>query len=178
MDQGLAGLIGAVVGITGALGAAYLAGRGQREQWRVQLRRDTYGQFLARTKRAERAGKAVRLAMDSGRFEPGLYATFAAAVAEAEESLALVLLEGPWSVASSAEDVVRHLDGWRWVVELWYDGDGTLTLERALESAGRDEDRFTQELEQFTNEVRRLLHGRDHTLTARLAYRLAARHSA
>ncbi|MFE2850362.1 hypothetical protein ACFXJO_04420 [Streptomyces lavendulae] len=116
--------------------------------------------------------------MDSNRFEPGLYAAFAVAVAEAEESLALVLLEGPPSVAWSAEEVVRHLDGWRWVVELWHDGDGTLTLERALESAGRDEDRLTQDLEKFTNEARRILHGQDHTFTARLAYRLAARDGA
>jgi hypothetical protein len=116
--------------------------------------------------------------MDSNRFEPGLYAAFAAAVAEAEESLALVLLEGPPSVVWPAEQAVSHLDTWRWVVNLWHDGDGTLTLEMALASAERDEDRLTQELEKFINEARRLLHGQDHTLTARLVYRLATRHDA
>ncbi|MFI6873547.1 hypothetical protein ACIBL6_08925 [Streptomyces sp. NPDC050400] len=175
MDQGFAGLIGAFVGICGAVGATQLAGRGQREQWRNALRRDSYGQFLARSKRAARAGEAVVLAMREDCFERGLYVSFVDAVTATEDALSLVLLEGPPALAYEAEQVVSHLDTWRWVVERWHDGDGTLSLDQALESTDRYADRTTDGLEKFTDGARRLLHGHDFTRLERLWLRLDRR---
>ncbi|WP_326581804.1 hypothetical protein OIE69_44200 (plasmid) [Actinacidiphila glaucinigra] len=140
MDQGIAALAGASIGIIGTLIAAHLSGRQQRAQWRRQVRRDAYGAFISRYDAAVRAGQAAELAIREDRLDTGIDQNFAEKVREARDALVAVQLEGPEGIAIRAESAMSDLDTWAWGLDLLISGDGTLTAEETLEfTDGREE---------------------------------------
>ncbi|WP_188270170.1 MULTISPECIES: hypothetical protein [unclassified Streptomyces] len=67
MEQGIAALAGAAIGILGTAGAAHFTGRAQRAQWRRQARRDAYSVFSARYDAALRVGRDTITAIRTDR---------------------------------------------------------------------------------------------------------------
>lgn len=164
MDQGIAGLVGALtgglIGITGTLGAARIAGRDQRrtqhEHWRRQVRRDAYGQFITKTARALRAGEAAHEAARNGLLERDHYAAVTAAAADVEEAYSLVQLEGPEEVGSAADEVNSQIQGWKYAVG-WLLEEGSVPRERALQRSAEASHLGTDRLDDFTELCRNLL---------------------
>ncbi|MFB7359408.1 proline dehydrogenase [Streptomyces gardneri] len=157
MDQGIAALAGAAIGIIGTLGAAHLTGRAQRAQWRRQVRRDAYSVFISRYDAAVRAGQEAVFAIREDRFEDSINQAFLGKVREARGALTPVQLEGPEALAWRAESATRQLDTWSYIVDRLINGDGTLTADMAIESADRDEERCTEELAKIIELGRKLL---------------------
>jgi gas vesicle protein len=173
MDQGIAGLIGAVVGgligVTGTLGAARVTGRdqrrGQHEQWRRQVRRDAYSQFISRCRGAIRAANAAHDALKDGRAGASdLVYRFNEAVSDLEEALSLVMLEGPESVAAEADSVHGHVHVWAWALGAIESGcdDPQEKWRRAIDSTHFSEDGLLE----FTEVSRAVLDESDLSRTA------------
>lgn len=108
MDQGVAAVLGGLVGVGGATATAVIAAWGLRWQtraqthashhhWRRQVRRDAYLAFLAAGRQVSRGCAQLKAAMHSDAAVP--LAEHAAAVSEAKaqliEASQVVELEGP-----------------------------------------------------------------------------------
>ncbi|WP_093471293.1 MULTISPECIES: hypothetical protein [unclassified Streptomyces] len=144
MDQGIAGLAGAVagglIGIVGTLGAARLTGRdqsrSQREQWHRQIRRETYSQYIVKYTTAVKAGNAAHEAVFKERTDAeALLRGFEAAVHEVEVARTLVALEGPEEVADAAVDALTELSPWVWGLSVVWKGEDTRSLAMARQKA-------------------------------------------
>ncbi|WP_392892640.1 proline dehydrogenase [Streptomyces sp. LN699] len=115
MDSGLAALLGAAVGAATTLGAAIVNGRAQARsqlaQWSRQHRRDAYAGYLGALHDRDIAMDAVLEALRSDQPDlpdvdekTGRFITLAREVHRAGE---VVILEGPASLAETAERVTR-----------------------------------------------------------------------
>ncbi|MCX5233915.1 acyl carrier protein [Streptomyces prunicolor] len=130
MDQGWVAVIGAAVGSTGAAAAAFVTGRAgrrqaslqaasQQEQWRRQLRRETYGALLSAGSEARDQLGAVYVAQRSILFAPRSAADMEPIVERLNETKPLVdavrhatatiFVEGPPSVLEPARRVEEGL---------------------------------------------------------------------
>ncbi|MFB6640242.1 proline dehydrogenase [Streptomyces chartreusis] len=115
MDAGLAALLGAAIGSAASLGAASVSGRiqarSQHDQWRRQVRREAYTQYLAALHdrdvamddvlRALEADSPDRMVVDE---RVQRFITLARVVHRAAE---VVLLEGPPAVGETVGKVAE-----------------------------------------------------------------------
>ncbi|MDN0193897.1 hypothetical protein [Streptomyces sp. S.PNR 29] len=121
MGQGIAGVVGAVVGLAGAVGVGLLtraatlrqtreAASAQLDQWRYSVRRDTYSAFLAAI-----TTLSVRMRRTYNPFSPPDPGASSAMVDEMEETLGqalgLLLMEATPEVAAAGEQVIGKFVG-------------------------------------------------------------------
>lgn len=166
MDQGIAGLAGAIagglIGIVGTLGAAQLTGRDQKraqhDEWRRQVRRDAYSQFITRASRALAAGNAAHTAARANQLDAGAYTALADAAREVEEALALVLLEGPEEAGIAADEVNSEVQGWKFAIG-WLTGVSEFQVprEEAISRSADASNFGADRLHNFTELCRGLL---------------------
>ncbi|MER5978680.1 hypothetical protein ABT142_19535 [Streptomyces sp. NPDC001857] len=167
MDQGIAGLAGAIagglIGITGTLGAARLTGRSQeraqRDQWRRQIRRDAYGQFISKASQAIAAAEVAHdAARDNQSHAADAYRALVAAEAALEEAYVLVMLEGPDEAAESADEAHSRVRAWKiavgWLLEV---SGPRVSRDRALRAAAEASMLSTDRLHDFTEVCRKSL---------------------
>ncbi|MFG2985755.1 proline dehydrogenase [Streptomyces sp. NPDC048258] len=113
MDSGLAALVGAAIGSAASLGAAFVSGRvqarSQHAQWRRQVRRDAYTQYLTALHARDVALDEVLRAL--GPDAHALHTVdervrdFVSLARQVHRSAEVVLLEGPASMADAVSRV-------------------------------------------------------------------------
>ncbi|MEU1913885.1 hypothetical protein [Streptomyces massasporeus] len=166
VDQGIAGLAGAIagglIGIVGTLGAARVTGRAQeqtqRAQWRRQVRRDAYSQFISRASQAIAAAEAAhQAARDDTPEAAESYKALAKAQAALEEAYVLVQLEGPAQAAEAADEAHSEVLGWKINIGWLLEESPRVGRDRALREAAGASLLAVDRLHDFTEVCRELL---------------------
>ncbi|QLH23645.1 proline dehydrogenase [Streptomyces sp. Rer75] len=115
MDAGLAALVGAALGAVASLGAASVSGRAQarsqHDQWRRQVRREAYTQYLVALHDRDVAMDDVLRALDAEAPDQavvdGRVETFIGLAREVHRAAEVVLLEGPSGVGEAVSGVAE-----------------------------------------------------------------------
>ncbi|WP_374776458.1 proline dehydrogenase [Streptomyces sp. NBC_01310] len=113
MDSGLAALVGAAIGSAASLGAALVSGRvqarSQHVQWRRQVRREAYTQYLTALHDRDVALDEVLRALGPDAHPPHAVEErvreFVRLARQVHRSAEVVLLEGPASVAEAVSGI-------------------------------------------------------------------------
>lgn len=127
MDQGIAALLGALVGVGGSALASFLSGRHQaaaeRAHWRRQSRRDAYAAFIEAVERFyDEIEQARTLLIQVRPDTEAASAHITQAKTHADEldrKTSLILLEGPDEVASAAESINECAEAWIRSLAIW-----------------------------------------------------------
>ncbi|MBB1245842.1 hypothetical protein GL263_20125 [Streptomyces durbertensis] len=173
MDQGLAALLGATVGVLGTIAASMISSASTRRQWegqarvehaqwRRQLRRDAYSAFLAPAHEARSALKAAARALIGDRPDT---AEADRRLRIAQDQLVLVqvawaslAVEGPDSVERAAHSVHLALHSMHTTLLAWRDSVGAPDRNvRFVERHAVEVTMVSERLGSFTAEARAAL---------------------
>ncbi|MCL8015915.1 hypothetical protein [Streptomyces sp. AS02] len=135
MDQGIAALLGATVGVLGTVSASAMSGWSSRQQiraqatvdhaqWRRQARRDAYSAFLAPAHETRNALKrAARALIDGAEVEEAHRQLQAAhdTLGQAQAAWSALAVEGPDSVEQAANSVKTALHSMHTTLLAWCD---------------------------------------------------------
>ncbi|MEE1829489.1 hypothetical protein [Streptomyces sp. SP17KL33] len=135
MDQGIAALLGAAVGVLGTVSASAISGWSSRQQirtqsivdhaqWRRQARRDAYSAFLAPAHETRNSLKrAARALIDDADVEVAHHQLQAAhdSLGEVQGAWAALAIEGPESVEQAANGVKTALHSMHTTLLAWRD---------------------------------------------------------
>lgn len=166
----LTAIVGTCTGMLGALGAARLNGtmqrRSQHEHWRRDGRRQAYAAFV---EAAVEYGEAIGTVQANGGVPANHHGPEAAALCRRvdemrpamSKALALVLVEGPESVARAAHQAVRTMTAWACAADV-YPPQHPLSLSRSVRSVLRDSptdvvglsDRAWERIREFETQAR------------------------
>ncbi|MFE5922973.1 hypothetical protein [Streptomyces sp. NPDC056468] len=157
MDQGLAAVLGAVVGVAGAIAATMLAGlhqsNAERGHWRRQSRRDTYGAFATAAERAydcaieaERLLEAVPPDLNLAKSKIENMRTH---VDEADRLSTIIALEGPRKVEEVCSELNETMESWVEGMEAWHraadaQNDTSQVHQAAIQHKENGADQFTE----------------------------------
>ncbi|MEU5611699.1 hypothetical protein ACI2L4_28275 [Streptomyces sparsogenes] len=127
MDQGIAAVLGAAVGVAGTTLASLLAGRNQaaaeQAHWRRQSRRDAYAAFIEASEHVHDHAEQAHRFLDQDAPDVGAAETHIAQargyVDELDRKNSLVLLEGPHEVADAAQEINNCVEAWVDALEAW-----------------------------------------------------------
>ncbi|MFF4273496.1 hypothetical protein [Streptomyces sp. NPDC001536] len=138
MDQGIAALLGATVGVLGTVSASAISGWSNRQQigaqarvdhahWRRQARRDAYSAFLAPANGTRNALKLAARALigdsDVERADHHLHEAHDR-LSEVQATWAALAVEGPESVEQAANSVKTALHSMHTTLLAWRDSAG------------------------------------------------------
>lgn len=152
MDQGIAALLGATVGVLGSVSTSAISGWSSRRQilaqarvdhaqWRRQARRDAYSAFLAPAHETLNALKGVARALvgnsDGAAADPQLQVAHDR-LGEVQAAWAALAVEGPESVEQAANGVKTALHSMHTTLLAWrdspeYPGNVTFVERHAVE---------------------------------------------